>query len=175
MKIAAHPEAFEAILLRPRMVDGDGNLVNEDSDDLEALPAIWALADRLSDEGVPPQMFVLGRCRLLVISEDDSEIAKMCLLPEDCEGKTFIRARLIANEPNAPEVGGGDVVAVLVSAEAALVYEVVVDASEVPAVIESGAIPIVTLPAGETVLELRADLDLIGDAGVLAHSAQGDR
>lgn len=155
MTLPNHPrsdEAFDFLLMRRRLVDFDGNPVDGDGPD----PEQWALADALSDAGVPPDLLSVGRGRMTVLSLDERDFMREKLMREPDANAQLIRALLTVDETSGREPAMGDLLAVLLPGDVAVVYEVVIASAdlETPAEHSLGAEAeaLVSLARGHAIL-----------------------
>jgi hypothetical protein len=158
---AAPDAAFPFTLMRERSVDHDGNPV--DDNDLKQ----WALVHTLEQSNVPPDVVAFGRGQMTVLSQDESAFVREKILMEvDPQGRC-IRAHLRMDNPaQSRQPAMGDLVAVLLADGSAMMYEIIVAASDLDAAaaahpLEPDAVVVISMPPGQAILQFRRDLGCI--------------
>jgi hypothetical protein len=155
---------FPFTLLRERAADAHGNAVRE----TELDPATW-IADDLDEARIFPDVVSLGRGRLTVLSTDERAFVQAKLMIEPLADGQYLRAALSMDDPGSPPPAMGDLVAVLLPAAGAVVYEILLAAADVEDALrshppEADSTVHLAIAAGQAVLQLRTDLGLIGDS-----------
>lgn len=155
-------EAFDFLLMRRELVDLDGNAVDGDGPD----PEQWALADALSDAGVPPDLVPLGRGRMTVLALDEREFVQRKLVHEPGQDSQYMRAMLDMDDTAERAPGMRDLVAVLLPENVAVVFEVVITWADLELPPEQSPGPdaevLVSLPRGHAILRRGPDLPVVG-------------
>lgn len=164
-------DAFEFTLMRTRLIDATGTPVDGDGHD----PEQWALADALSQAGAPLDLLPVGRGRMTVLSLDEREFVREKLVREPEPYAQFLRVLLVMHETAEREPAMGDLLAVLLPAGVAMVYEVVIASADLDFFPESSPGPqdqaFVSLVRGQAILRRGPDLPavhLVADPEVAA-------
>jgi hypothetical protein len=155
-------ESFEFTLIRRQLVDADGKAVNEDSDD----PSEWDRADAV-DANAPPDILYIGRGRMTVISSDERAFVTEHLALDPEPQARYIRAAL-EMEATEREPSMGDLVAVVLPADTAVLFEVVICWADLELTAEellvADATTLVSLPLGHAILRRHPDLPVVRTA-----------
>lgn len=154
-------DAFEFTLMRARLVHATGTPVDGDGHD----PDQWSLADALSKAGAPLDLLPVGRGRMAVLSLDEREFVREKLIREPEPHAQFLRALLAMNESANREPAMGDLLAVLLPGDVAVVYEVVIASADLDFSPENSLGPqdqsLVSLVHGQAILRRGPDLPVV--------------